>query len=109
MSCVFVNAGQCGNQVGFAIIDAIFDHISTLPENEFEREVLEEMFFRTTNKGRKKRLLSRTVCLDTEPKVVEDCLLKAHYSNKWRYDVNSAAYMHGGMSLPTVEFNSCCV
>lgn len=98
MSCVFVSTGQCGNQLTFSLIDQISRYIDTLPESS--KSFHTDIFFRESStklSSTKSRLVTRAVCLDTEPKVINECLKKAYATKSWNYDANSVAYLHGGM------------
>jgi tubulin delta len=83
--CVFLLAGQCGNQLGYAIIDSLFDHLKD--------QIELQNFFR---KNSENAYYSRAVCLDTEPKVIDECVARAKRCRKWMYDPNSVSYKHGG-------------
>ena len=89
MTYVFVETGQCGNQLGFSILDSLFDQLT----KNFSEESL-DVFFRESRSRR--RLYARAVCLDTEPKVVNDCVQRANLTGKWQFDNKSVAYRHGG-------------
>ena len=88
-SCVmiFVNCGQCGNQLGYELLGSLWDH---LEDSNDENEV----YFRTTKRDKK---YARVVCLDTEPKVVSQCLAQSSVSDqRWMFDPNNIVYRHGG-------------
>jgi tubulin delta len=98
MSTIFVNAGQCGNQLGYSILDSLYAHLSCPGINLSEDDREEEMnsFFRLSNTKNNRRF-ARVVCLDTEPKVVNECLGRANeHKQYWNYDHRSVAYRHGG-------------
>ena len=74
--------------------------------NDDSQDILLSSLFRTDEPSlgdkSKTAFKARVVCLDTEPKVIQDCLEKAkghftpqsHYS--WLYDENNVAYRHSG-------------
>jgi hypothetical protein len=89
---ISVNAGQCGNQLGYCIIDSLYDHLND--ENDtFDARNLEH-FFRRSEK--RKKWVARSVCLDTEPKVIHECFERAKQSKNWVFNETGAAYEHGG-------------
>ena len=105
MSCVFIEAGQCGNQLGYTILEKLMVHY----ENEIAsnsnskvdvNEKHKEIFFRKVFKRSREhgKLVARAVCLDTEPKVIRECTARASLNQKWSYDSKSVAYLHGGIS-----------
>ena len=67
MALITVNAGQCGNQVGFEVLNALYENtrIAGLPERD--------SYFRLSQNENRKPI-ARAVCLDTEPKAVLSCL-----------------------------------
>lgn len=114
MSVVFVNAGQCGNQVGFDVIDSIFEHLSSPPDttasssppsrtagrsaSSSDAAPLHPMdgldaFFRPSSST--SGYTARAVCVDTEPKVVLSCMSQCRRRG-WRFDPARAVFSHGG-------------
>jgi hypothetical protein len=83
---ILINAGQCGNQLGYCLIDSVYNH---LHENQEELEY----FFRKTQSN---ELISRSICLDTEPKVIHECIQQSIESTRWLYDARNMLYQHGG-------------
>ena len=69
MSLICVNAGQCGNQLGFDFLNALYDNTARQP-------VELDMFFREP-KSASGKPVARAVCLDTEPKAVLSCLQRS--------------------------------
>lgn len=103
MSCVFIEAGQCGNQLGYTILEKLLLHYENDANSNSNSNVQEkhkETFFRKSSKRSKENdtLVARAVCLDTEPKVIGECVMKAASSQKWSYDSKSIAYLHGGIN-----------
>eukprot|EP01041_Mallomonas_annulata_P003548 gene3548-7060_t len=86
MSIITVDVGQCGNQLGFGILDSLFSHLTT------DSEI--EAFFRMSESGTRPH--ARAVCLDTEPKVIHACLQQAFDKKNWIFDPSSVLYRHGG-------------
>jgi hypothetical protein len=72
----FSQVGQCGNQVGHALLDALHTH--SAPSSHFRG---------------KERSIARAVLVDTEPKAVEGVLLSA---KKWRYSKSSVVRTGSG-------------
>lgn len=96
-SCILVATGQCGNQLGFTLLDRLYDQLSSInSQKEFEKYSGDlDIFFRRSRDGSK--VYSRSVSLDTEPKVINECLSRARQRHKWELDPKSVAYLHGGM------------
>ena len=86
MALITVNAGQCGNQLGFDLTDMLFENTKQSPEDT-------EMFFRESLSS--SRQVARAICLDTEPKAVVSCLHRSA-RKPWQYDPTRCAYRHGG-------------
>lgn len=107
-SCIFVNAGQCGNQLGYSVLDSLFSHLSSESSSSSNHtqdiwggdvEMNVNSFFRQSRgtTGRRERMIARAVCLDTEPKVVNECLQRTMNSkHRWTYDQKCITYRHGG-------------
>lgn len=105
MEHIIVATGQCGNQLGYELIDRLYAHAFNQPKSNHvgtvveDAEILKSSLFRetgsdtSTNQGKH---TARVVCLDTEPKVIKDCMVKTKRNNTWLYDPKSVAYMHGG-------------
>ena len=91
-NCIFVETGQCGNQLGFSLLNSLHDHLATLEGDEYA-EMLETCFHSSSSKDSKP--VARAVCLDTEPKVINECLQKSNH-RPWRLDPKKVAYRHGG-------------
>ncbi|XP_021501516.1 tubulin delta chain [Meriones unguiculatus] len=88
MSIVTVQLGQCGNQIGFEVFDALFrdSHCSqglcSKRENEAYQASCKERFFREEENGVP---VARAVLVDMEPKVINQTLAKAAQSGQWKY------------------------
>src|SRR4051812_3694683 len=91
MSWVFLNVGQCGNQVGHEIINNLWNSVQTMEEERW-------MYFDNTVDNRAKihnKETIRCVCVDTEEKVVTSCAQKCA-DTKWKYDDSSMVFGYGG-------------
>ena len=101
---VFVETGQCGNQLGFCLLNSLYDHLVNF---DSEQGCLDTFFKPSTgqytppnglpSRGTRSSaptVTARVVCLDTEPKVINECISRAN--NSWRIDPRSVAYRHGG-------------
>ncbi|XP_051043124.1 tubulin delta chain isoform X2 [Phodopus roborovskii] len=92
MSIVTVQLGQCGNQIGFEVFDALFrdSHCSqglcSKRENEAYQASCKERFFREEENGVP---VARAVLVDMEPKVINQTLSKAGQSGRWKYGQHS--------------------
>ncbi|XP_006832430.1 PREDICTED: tubulin delta chain isoform X2 [Chrysochloris asiatica] len=88
MSIVTVQLGQCGNQVGFEVFDALYSDsycsqgLCSKKENEAYQASCKERFFSEEENG---VLVARSVLVDMEPKVINQTLSKAAQSGRWKY------------------------
>jgi tubulin delta len=89
MSYVFVDTGQCGNQLGCSILDSLHQHLVDDP-------IELDSFFRTSNSRNKSTTYARAVCIDTEPKVIHACMQRIKDKKTWLFDSKSTVYGHGG-------------
>ncbi|XP_028375561.1 tubulin delta chain isoform X1 [Phyllostomus discolor] len=92
MSIVTVQLGQCGNQIGFEVFDALFSDshctqgLCSKRENEAYRSSCKERFFNEEENGVP---IARAVLVDMEPKVINQTLSKAVQSSRWKYGQRS--------------------
>lgn len=92
MSIVTVQLGQCGNQIGFEVFDALFSdsygpqQLCSKKENEAYQASCKERFFREEEIGVP---VARAVLVDMEPKVINQTLSKAAQSGQWKYGQRS--------------------
>jgi hypothetical protein len=101
---LLITSGQCGNQLGATLNAKLFNELSRAPEHTPDLDI----YFRggdssinlfTSEKGHTQRgkYTPRTVCIDTEPKVINDIVNKPVQSGQpWAYDPHSVVYRHGG-------------
>ena len=94
MSVICIQTGQCGNQLGYELFESISFLANTSPG--FAKEKVVDKFFRHSSRQSNAKLIARTVCLDTEPKVINDSISKAYQGRQWSIDTKSVAYLHGG-------------
>lgn len=85
---IFVASGQCGNQLGYELINNLHNHL-------VDDGDCMDAFFRQ-DRLNTSRSYARLVCLDTEPKVIQSCMNKTRANNSWLIDPKSVAYRHGG-------------
>ena len=95
MSVIFCLAGQCGNQLGYSVLDSLHRHLAGPAEEGGQASQHIESFFRESSASSTPSL-ARAVCIDTEPKVVNECLLKSRRQGKWTYAQANMLYRHGG-------------
>jgi hypothetical protein len=95
MSWIFVNTGQCGNQVGHEVIDGLWEHTHATGECD--------LYFQELSNG---KLLARSVNLDTEEKVVNACFDRTRGA-AWGYDRKSIAHEYGGAGNNWAMGHSC--
>ncbi|XP_036196086.1 tubulin delta chain isoform X2 [Myotis myotis] len=92
MSIVTVQLGQCGNQIGFEVFDALFSDshcpqgLCSKRENEAYQASCKERFFSEEEHGVP---IARAVLVDMEPKVINQTLSKAAQSGRWKYGQHS--------------------
>ncbi|XP_036925771.1 tubulin delta chain isoform X2 [Sturnira hondurensis] len=92
MSIVTVQLGQCGNQIGFEVFDALFSDshctqgLCSKRENEAYQSSCKERFFNEEENGVP---IARAVLIDMEPKVINQTLSKAAQSGRWKYGQRS--------------------
>uniref|UniRef100_A0A4X1SRZ4 Tubulin delta chain n=2 Tax=Sus scrofa TaxID=9823 RepID=A0A4X1SRZ4_PIG len=92
MSIVTVQLGQCGNQIGFEVFDALFSDshcpqgLCSKRENEAYQASCKERFFSEEENGVP---IARAVLVDMEPKVINQTLSKAAHSGRWKYGQHS--------------------
>ncbi|XP_055982574.1 tubulin delta chain [Sorex fumeus] len=88
MSIVTVQLGQCGNQIGFEVFDALFrdsyclEGLCSKRENEAYQASCKERFFSEEKNGVP---VARAVLIDMEPKVINQMMSKAAHSGRWKY------------------------
>jgi hypothetical protein len=85
---ITIHAGQCGNQLGYCVMNSIFSHLN-------QNEELMGSYFRQSS-HRLPLWTARSVCLDTEPKVIHECIERSKQSKRWTLDERSSQYRHGG-------------
>ncbi|XP_050784766.1 tubulin delta chain isoform X1 [Gopherus flavomarginatus] len=92
MSIVTVQLGQCGNQIGYEVFNAICNDfhsthgLCSKKENESYQEACKERFFSEEKTGVP---VARAVLVDMEPKVISQTLSIAARSGHWKYDHQS--------------------
>ncbi|XP_006740371.1 tubulin delta chain isoform X2 [Leptonychotes weddellii] len=92
MSIVTVQLGQCGNQIGFEVFDALYTDshcpqgLCSKRENEAYQASCKERFFSEEENGVP---VARAVLVDMEPKVTSQTLSKATQSGRWKYGQHS--------------------
>lgn len=89
MSYIFVNTGQCGNQLGCSIMDSLYQQLHSDP---FEVDA----YFRTSQSKGNPKIVARAVCIDTEPKVINDCIQRVKDKKTWIFENKNIVYGHGG-------------
>lgn len=89
MSYIFVDTGQCGNQLGCSILDSLYQHLQHDPSHL-------EAFFRSSYSKTEFKRYARAVSIDTEPKVINECLQRVKDRKSWLFDSKSVVYRHGG-------------
>jgi hypothetical protein len=118
MSVILVQCGQCGNQLGFSILDALYSHLKPQGQHSPYSDDM-RAFFRPSDDSveaglgffgqsdydhqnnstiNPSKLIARAICIDTEPKVVnniyEKSCNKSHLG--WEYNHENVLYRHGG-------------
>ena len=70
-SNIIIEVGQCGNQLGQSVLNHLYRHYNN---NNSPDEL--DINFRYNNKN---ELIARAVCIDTEPKVINNCVNNGKY------------------------------
>lgn len=115
-SIIFIESGQCGNQVGFDILQGLYQNVITANQKH-EKSLISsidslhddelDIYFRKNRKQTK--IFARAVCLDTEPKVIHECMAVANQIGEWSLDPKSAVYRHGGAGNNwAMGYRMCC-
>uniref|UniRef100_A0A8D0FI53 Tubulin delta chain n=1 Tax=Strix occidentalis caurina TaxID=311401 RepID=A0A8D0FI53_STROC len=92
MSIVTVQLGQCGNQIGHEVFNAICSDVHgthglcSKKENESYHDACKERFF---CEEESEVPIARAVLVDMEPKVISQTLSMAARSGYWKYDDRS--------------------
>ncbi|XP_045840196.1 tubulin delta chain isoform X3 [Meles meles] len=92
MSVVTVQLGQCGNQIGIEVFDALYTDshcpqgLCSKRENEAYQASCKERFFSEEENGVP---IARAILVDMEPKVTSQTLSKAAQSGRWKYGQHS--------------------
>jgi tubulin delta len=94
MSCIILQLGQCGNQVGQRLFDTLIEDnltnsnqtkstiINQSSINDYIRHSLDRFFIQYENK-----LLARALAIDTELKVIEQLMDEKSQSKRhWHYE-----------------------
>ncbi|CAF3541989.1 unnamed protein product [Rotaria sp. Silwood1] len=94
MSCIILQLGQCGNQVGQRVFDTLIEDNLTHSNqaklsitnhssiNDYIRHSLDRFFIQTENK-----LTARALAIDTELKVIEQLMDEKSQSKRhWSYE-----------------------
>ncbi|XP_065068477.1 tubulin delta chain-like [Rhopilema esculentum] len=105
MSVVTIQLGQCGNQIGFDLFKLIaFDASLTsrksgllvTSNDDYQDEVVERFFEESDNKNQKADLTARAVLVDTEPKVINQCILGSEKYGGWSFSRNNTFHKKQG-------------
>jgi len=102
MSVVTIQLGQCGNQIGTSLFNALMADATTPPSyssqtsvsNEAYEEEVSERFFCQHDCSH--IYTARAVMVDTEPKVINQCILQAQKSAKWAFSQEASFYKKKG-------------
>lgn len=86
---IFIASGQCGNQVSHEILNNIYQHMPISHENH-------EIFFNKSKNSINMKTFARLACFDTEPKVIQDCIMNSKRNGLYSIDSRAVAYRHGG-------------
>ncbi|XP_053131321.1 tubulin delta chain [Hemicordylus capensis] len=92
MSIITIQLGQCGNQVGREVFDALCTDLHSThelcskKENQSFQAACKERFF---SEEKSEVPAARAILVDMEPKVIGQTLLRASKSGHWKYDHRS--------------------
>lgn len=87
MSLVTLQLGQCGNQLGFELLNLLGSEILSAPTDTLD------VCFRQSQDG---HFTPRSLLIDMEPKVVNACLHNARSQGTWAYDPANAVVQQSG-------------
>lgn len=95
MSCIILQLGQCGNQVGQRVFDTLIEDNTTNSNpikstitnrstiNDYIRQSLDRFFIQHDNN----KLTARALAIDTELKVIEQLMDEKSQSKRhWTYE-----------------------
>ena len=90
MSMISIQLGQCGNQVGTELFDLLMRDATVGPKysnqlssenKDYQQQVLERFFTEEEDSTREKSpLVAKSILVDTEPKVINQCIDQANSS-----------------------------
>lgn len=92
MSLLTFQIGQCGNQVGEAFYNFIAEEIVNAPPAS--QAIAGEAFFNYNQKNDK--FEARSILIDMEPKVINECLISKKKENLWDYDKTMTKFKQEG-------------
>lgn len=92
MSTVVVQAGQCGNQLGFEALHTLYDNVAPTDDLSADQALELSAFFRNSSAGKP---VARAVLVDTEPKVVEGVVARAS-RGEWNYNARGCVVQQSG-------------
>lgn len=88
MSIVTVQLGQCGNQIGTDLFNLLMNDATEVPKyssaetklnKDYHQDVLER-FFTTNDTKSERKFVAKSVLVDTEPKVINQCIAQSERS-----------------------------
>jgi len=92
MSFITLQVGQCGNQVGQTLYEFLMGEI--LNASPASQAVTGETFFNYNPKTEK--YVARSILVDMEPKVINECYNSQKIKNLWEYDKTKSFYKQEG-------------
>lgn len=78
---ITINVGQAGNRLGFDIMDSLYKHLDQPEDMD-----LMNHYFREVRTGVSRKWIARSVWLDTETTIVDECIVRSQQSRTWMLD-----------------------
>ena len=88
-SCVTIQVGQCGNQLGACVLDRL--------AREFASEAEADYFFRAPLRGSQPYKVARAVLVDTEPRALGAARGGARRGRRWVYGSDARVCCDAGL------------
>eukprot|EP01067_Filipodium_phascolosomae_P008182 Filipodium_phascolosomae@DN6890_c0_g1_i1.p1 len=92
MATLTVQIGQCGNQLGHAVMEMLYGERSEC-KKEGLQQAIDRCYFRTRKGG---DMIANAVLVDMESKVVDKCLQQTQDTHGWTYQEEATFTQESG-------------